>query len=94
MINGCYSPQIELAAFRERLESLRSVLHSNRTVKPHPSPVPMMAPTAAAAKARKSNGGPAAAVDNAVNSAVASDRSVIFLNVGAKEILYFGRIRN
>ena len=45
----------ELSAFRTRLESLRSVLHSNRTVKPHPSPVPNA--MSSALKTRKSNGG-------------------------------------
>lgn len=47
--------QEELSAFRTRLESLRSVLHSNRTVKPHPSPVPNA--MSSALKTRKSNGG-------------------------------------
>ena len=47
--------QEELSAFRVRLESLRSVLHSNRTVKPHPSPVPNA--MTSALKTRKSNGG-------------------------------------
>ena len=73
------SPQEELSAFRERLESLRSMLHSNRTVKPHPSPVPMMTiKSAMNAKSRKSNGGgaAAAAIDNAAANAANSAATI------------------
>merc|ERR1719264_1546606 len=71
--------QEELSAFRERLESLRSMLHSNRTVKPHPSPVPMMTiKSAMNAKSRKSNGGgaAAAAIDNAAANAANSAATI------------------
>ena len=72
------SPQEELSAFRERLESLRSMLHSNRTVKPHPSPVPMMTiKSAMNAKSRKANGGAAAAaIDNAAANAANSAATI------------------